>query len=338
MSEITYVHAREVLDSRGNPTVEVEVQLESGMSGTAIVPSGASTGVHEALELRDGDKQRYGGKGVLKAVDNVNDEIADELIGVDANDQVAIDLFMLELDGTENKSKLGANAILAVSLAVAKAAAARPRPAPLPLPGRRQRARPAGAHDEHPQRRQACGQQHRLPGVHGHAGGRGQLPRGAALGFGNLPEPQESAPRRRLQHQRGRRRRLCAKPGRQRQGSGGDPQGHRKSRLQGGRRCLHRPGSGHERTVRRADGTLQPGDRRPQAEQRRAGRPLGGLGQPLPHHQHRRWHGRGRLGGLEAAPRQDRQARCSWWATICWSPTPSASTGPSANRSATPCS
>ena len=123
MSEISYVHAREILDSRGNPTVEVEVQLESGVSGSAIVPSGASTGVHEALELRDGDKKRYGGKGVLKAVENVNDEIADELIGVDANDQVAIDLFMLELDGTDNKSKLGANAILAVSLAVAKAAA-----------------------------------------------------------------------------------------------------------------------------------------------------------------------------------------------------------------------
>lgn len=123
MSEITYVHAREVLDSRGNPTVEVEVGLDSGATGSAMVPSGASTGINEALELRDGDKERYGGKGVLKAVENVNDVIADELFGMEASDQVLIDEYMLDLDGTENKSKLGANAILAVSMAVAKAAA-----------------------------------------------------------------------------------------------------------------------------------------------------------------------------------------------------------------------
>lgn len=123
MSEIIYVHAREVLDSRGNPTVEVEVGLDSGVTGSAIVPSGASTGVNEALELRDGDKKRYGGKGVLKAVENVNEKIAEELVGMDPTEQVAIDELMLELDGTENKSKLGANAILAVSMAVAKAAA-----------------------------------------------------------------------------------------------------------------------------------------------------------------------------------------------------------------------
>jgi enolase len=124
MSEIIYVHAREVLDSRGNPTVEVEVQLDSGVTGSAIVPSGASTGMNEALELRDGDKARYGGKGVIKAVDNVNDLIADELIGMEATEQVAVDELMLALDGTENKSKLGANAVLGVSMAVAKAAAA----------------------------------------------------------------------------------------------------------------------------------------------------------------------------------------------------------------------
>ena len=124
MSEIVVVHAREVLDSRGNPTVEVEVQLDSGATGRAIVPSGASTGMNEALELRDGDKKRYGGKGVLKAVDNVNDIIADELIGMEATEQVAIDEYMVQdLDGTDTKSKLGANAILAVSMAVAKAAA-----------------------------------------------------------------------------------------------------------------------------------------------------------------------------------------------------------------------
>ncbi|RXZ78711.1 phosphopyruvate hydratase [Paenibacillaceae bacterium] len=122
MSIITDVYAREVLDSRGNPTVEVEVALESGGHGRAIVPSGASTGAYEAVELRDGDKGRYLGKGVLKAVENVNELIAPEIIGLDALDQVVIDRKMLELDGTPNKGKLGANAILAVSMAVARAA------------------------------------------------------------------------------------------------------------------------------------------------------------------------------------------------------------------------
>jgi len=115
--------AREILDSRGNPTIEVEVVLSGGAMGVAAVPSGASTGAHEVLELRDGDKARFGGKGVLKAVDNVNENLAMELAGWDALDQVGIDEFMLGLDGTTNKSKLGANAILGVSLAVAKAAA-----------------------------------------------------------------------------------------------------------------------------------------------------------------------------------------------------------------------
>ena len=123
MSEIVDIYAREIMDSRGNPTVEVEVFLESGAFGRAAVPSGASTGEREALELRDGDKSRYLGKGVLKAVDNVNNIIADELIGMDADDQVGIDQKMLDLDGTEYKSKLGANALLGISLAVAKAAA-----------------------------------------------------------------------------------------------------------------------------------------------------------------------------------------------------------------------
>jgi enolase len=123
MSEIVDVYAREILDSRGNPTLEVEVFLESGAFGRAAVPSGASTGEREALELRDGDIARYLGKGVLKAVDNVNSRIADEIIGMEADDQVGIDMKMLELDGTEYKSNLGANAILGVSLAVAKAAA-----------------------------------------------------------------------------------------------------------------------------------------------------------------------------------------------------------------------
>lgn len=121
---ITEVYAREILDSRGNPTVEVEVCLEDGSIGRAAVPSGASTGVHEAVELRDGDKTRYLGKGVTKAVDNVNDVIAEALIGLEATRQVEVDEMLIRLDGTPNKGKLGANAILGVSMAVAKAAAA----------------------------------------------------------------------------------------------------------------------------------------------------------------------------------------------------------------------
>ncbi len=123
MPEIEGILAREILDSRGNPTIEVDVYVEDGSFGRAAVPSGASTGIHEALELRDDDKSRYQGKGVLKAVENVNDVIADELLGWEVTDQKGIDEMMLELDGTPNKSKLGANAILGVSLAVAKAAA-----------------------------------------------------------------------------------------------------------------------------------------------------------------------------------------------------------------------
>ena len=123
MSAIVDIHAREIIDSRGNPTVEADVVLQSGAFGRAAVPSGASTGVHEAVELRDGDKSRFGGKGVEKAVNNVNEIIYDALAGLDADDQIAIDEAMIELDGTENKGKLGANAILAVSMAVAKAQA-----------------------------------------------------------------------------------------------------------------------------------------------------------------------------------------------------------------------
>src|SRR3954467_9395368 len=117
MSQIETVHARQILDSRGNPTVEVEVQLRSGYHGRAAVPSGASTGEYEATELRDGDARRYGGKGVLNAVRNVREKIAPRVIGLDVTEQVEIDKLMIDLDGTDNKSNLGANAILGVSLA-----------------------------------------------------------------------------------------------------------------------------------------------------------------------------------------------------------------------------
>jgi enolase len=123
VTAIEEIVAREILDSRGNPTVEVEVTLEFGAKGRAAVPSGASTGVHEAVELRDDDPGRYGGKGVLTAVENVNDVLAEELWGFDALDQVALDEYLIELDGTPNKGKLGANAILGISLATARAAA-----------------------------------------------------------------------------------------------------------------------------------------------------------------------------------------------------------------------
>ncbi|MFM9980770.1 MAG: phosphopyruvate hydratase, partial [Burkholderiales bacterium] len=123
MSSIVDVVAREILDSRGNPTVEADVLLESGVMGRAAVPSGASTGSREAIELRDGDTGRYGGKGVLQAVENVNTEISEAIVGLDATEQSFIDSTLIDLDGTESKSRLGANAMLAVSMAVAKAAA-----------------------------------------------------------------------------------------------------------------------------------------------------------------------------------------------------------------------
>ncbi|MGB0867351.1 MAG: phosphopyruvate hydratase, partial [Granulosicoccaceae bacterium] len=124
MSKISDIKAREIMDSRGNPTLEADIFLSSGKMGRAMVPSGASTGSREALELRDGDKARYLGKGCRKAVDHVNGELRDALLGMDVNDQAAIDRKMIELDGTENKDRLGANALLAVSLANAHAGAA----------------------------------------------------------------------------------------------------------------------------------------------------------------------------------------------------------------------
>ena len=172
MTAIVDIIGREILDSRGNPTVEVDVVLEDGSIGRAAVPSGASTGAHEAVELRDGDKKRYLGKGVQKAVEAVNGEIFEALSGMDAEDQVEIDQIMIELDGTPNKSRLGANAILGVSLAVRQG---RGRILDLPLyryVGGASARTSAGADDEHHQRRRACRQPDRLPGIHDHAGRR----------------------------------------------------------------------------------------------------------------------------------------------------------------------
>ncbi len=166
MTNIDSVFAREILDSRGNPTVEVEVVLEGGAMGRAAVPSGASTGEREAVELRDGDKKRYLGKGVQKAVAAVNDVLSTEVIGEDALDQALVDQLMIDLDGTDTKKKLGANAILAVSLADGEGGGRGHRPAALPLHRRRERADPARALHERPQRRRPRRQQAGLPGVH----------------------------------------------------------------------------------------------------------------------------------------------------------------------------
>ncbi len=155
MSEIVDIRAREILDSRGNPTVEADVITADGAIGRAVAPSGASTGSREALELRDGDKERYLGKGVLKAVDNIQGELKSALMGMDVSGQTELDQKMIALDGTENKGRLGANATLAVSLAAAHAAAQEKAIAPLPLSLRRSLPH-AGADDEYHQRRLSC--------------------------------------------------------------------------------------------------------------------------------------------------------------------------------------
>ncbi len=183
--------------------------------GRAIVPSGASTGEHEAVELRDGGA-RFGGKGVEAAVGNVNGEIRDAVLELEALDQRGIDTTLIDLDGTENKARLGANAILGVSLAVAKAGGRRARAAALSLRRRGQRARAAGADDERAQRRRARGQQRGLPGVHDHAGRRGVVHRGTALGRRDLPRAEEPAPRARPVDPRRRRGRLRSRPRRER--------------------------------------------------------------------------------------------------------------------------
>ena len=181
--EIVDVLGREILDSRGNPTVEVEVTLDNGVVGRAAVPSGASTGIYEACELRDGDKARYLGKGVQKAVENVNGEIAEALNGMNALDQPYIDKILIELDGTPNKTRLGANAMLGVSLAVAKAARRSARTAALQLHRRRERQDAARADDERAQRRRHTpSNSGGHSGVYDHARRRAELAGSAAHG------------------------------------------------------------------------------------------------------------------------------------------------------------
>ena len=202
MSAIVDVIAREILDSRGNPTIEADVVLESGVSGRAAVPSGASTGSKEAIELRDGDPARYLGKGVTKAVENVNTEICESILGLDASEQGFIDQTLIELDGTENKGRLGANAILAVSCAVAKAGADEVVAASVSLSRRRRPDAAASADDERHQWRRARQQRDRPAGVHAGAARRAELSRSAALRRRSIPHAQEDDRRPRHAHDR----------------------------------------------------------------------------------------------------------------------------------------
>jgi len=195
------VRALEILDSRGNPTLRVQVGLESGISASASVPSGASTGENEAVEMRDGDAGRYGGKGVLKAVAAVNDQIAPRLVGVDPIRQAEIDRLLIELDGTPNKANLGANAIPRRINDGGPFGRGRRRIAALRLSRRAGGTAPADA-DERAERRQACRQQRRFPGVHDRSGRGATLCRGAALWSGDISGFESSARAKRLRDRR----------------------------------------------------------------------------------------------------------------------------------------
>ena len=219
MTTISDIRAREVLDSRGNPTVEVNIGLSDGSWGRALVPSGASTGANEAVELRDGDPDRFHGRGVLKAVANVHDRIAPALCGKSAFDQRAIDDLLIELDGTHNKGNLGANAVLGVSLAAARAASTSSgRPLyeyfnslqPAPGEGRGRADHSARADVQHHQRRPSRRELHRLPGVHGAAARIRHLQARDAGWSRGLSLAHDRAPQPRTRHQRRGRGRIRA--------------------------------------------------------------------------------------------------------------------------------
>ena len=321
MTTIEDLVGREILDSRGNPTVEVEVELLSGAVGRAAVPSGASTGAHEAVELRDGDA-RFGGKGVRTAVEHVNGEIRDAVVGYDAADQRGLDAVLIALDGTDNKGRLGANAILGVSLAAAQAVGRRVWPLAVPLRRRGQRARAAGAADERAQRRRARRHQRRRAGVHARARRGGQLLRSSALGRGDVSRAEGTAARARPQHRGRRRGWLRARPPLER---GGVEAARRKRSTAAG----YRPG---EEIALALDVAVDRVLRRRCVHARRGGpevharpssvvsrRPL----RSLPDRLDRRRHGRRRLGRLARAHRAARRRACNSSATTCSSPTPS---------------
>ncbi len=249
MTAIVDIVAREILDSRGNPTIEVDVILEDGSMGRAAVPSGASTGAHEAVELRDGDKARYGGKGVHKACDSVNRDIFDAIGGFDAEDQVHIDETMIALDGTPNKSQARRQRAARRVAGDRQGRGRRRRPAALPLCRRHAGARPAAADDEHHQRRRARRQPDRLPGIHDPAGRRVLVLGGGALRRRGVPRAEERAEEGRPQHQRRRRGRLRAQPADGRGRARLLPQGDRGRRLRARRRRGARPRLRRDRLV-----------------------------------------------------------------------------------------
>ena len=200
MTEIVKVVGRQIFDSRGNPTVEADVVLADGSVGSAAVPSGASTGEKEAVELRDGDKSRYGGKGVSKAVEHINKSIRKAVTGLDASDQRAVDAAMITLDGTPNKAKLGANAILAVPMATARAAAPPTVCRLYRYLGGANASHSAGAVHERAQRWQARRQYRGFPGVHDRAAQRAVFRGGDSHGHGDLPRAEAGAEGQAIQH------------------------------------------------------------------------------------------------------------------------------------------
>ncbi len=244
---------REILDSRGNPTVEVDAILDSGATGRAAVPSGASTGEREALELRDGDRARYGGKGVKKAVANINGEIARTVTNREF-DQRALDDAMIALDGTPTKSRLGANALLGVSMAVLRARSSVDEGSALSphrCAVRHHRLHLAGADDEHSQRRRARRFQRRLPGIHGHAAGRAVVQRRTAVGRRDFSCAAGNSERPRSVDRRRRRRRFRTEPEIEPRSAGrGDGSG-RQGRPACRNRCLAGPRCRVERTLGR---------------------------------------------------------------------------------------
>ena len=233
---IETVEALEILDSRGNPTVEVAVGLQGGAVGRAAVPSGASTGEHEALELRDKDPKRYLGKGVTKAVKNVNGPIAKVVKGLDASDQPAVDHAMLKLDGTPTKSKLGANAILGRVDGCCQSGGGRRGVASVPVSWWGDGPPASRADDEHPQRRFSCGQQRRHPGIHDYADRREELFESPADGRRGFPQPEVGAEVERALHFRGRRGRFRSGRPVQRGSAGTDRDRYQESGLQGWQR------------------------------------------------------------------------------------------------------
>ena len=245
MSAIVDVIAREILDSRGNPTIEADVVLESGVSGRAAVPSGASTGSKEAVELRDGDAARYLGKGVLKAVENVNTEICEAILGLDASEQGFIDHTLVDLDGTDNKGAAGCQRHPGRVVRSRQGRGGGVDAAALPLPWRRGPNAAACAVDERDQRRRARQQQDRPAGVHDRAAGRADLPRSVALWRGSIPHAEEADRRARHAHHGRRRGRLRARPAVQRGGAAAAGRGDRQGGVHAGQG--HRAGAGLRR-------------------------------------------------------------------------------------------